>query len=126
MTAPRHYPWVAAGGAVGAMTRAWMLAGAEWREALLLLLAINVGGSVLLAWLHRLALPTRQMAMMGVGFCGSFTSVSALSAQSLALVESGRADLALGYLALQVVCSLPLVWVLLRTFPAPAPQATHE
>ncbi len=94
---------VAAGGAAGALAR-WGLTEAfpaepdsfPWAT-----FAINVVGSLLLALLPALAVARRSRMLtvgLGPGLLGGFTTMSAYSEQSRALLDNGRTGTAMLYL----------------------------
>ena len=102
---------IAVGGAVGSVARYLVgsaLAGATpgFPGATL---GINVGGSFLLGLLlalfaQRPELAPAMRAALTVGFCGGFTTFSAFSAETVALLERG----AVGRAALYAVASVTL------------------
>ena len=73
---------VALGAAVGAPAR--LLAGhlldrrTHWGT-----LAVNLVGSAFLGWLVGHGVDSRPMALFGTGFCGAFTTYSAVAVQSV-------------------------------------------
>lgn len=92
---------VAAGGALGAVLR-WGC-GEVLADGLAVpvTLAVNVVGSLLLALLPALASVRRSpslAAFAGPGLLGGFTTLSAASEQTRALLADGRPGPALGYL----------------------------
>lgn len=103
---------VFAGGALGALTRVICLrAIVLWALPWQALLLVNGGGSLalgcLMGWVARH--PARSethknlVCLLGVGFCGAFTTFSAVSGQGLRLVLTGQAWTSLALLALQTV-----------------------
>lgn len=56
--------------------------GVSWPTGTML---ANVLGSFLLGWASSLALSGEQMAFLGVGFCGAFTTYSTFAVQAVAL-----------------------------------------
>lgn len=97
---------VLVGGAAGALARA----GAEhavparpgqWPWATL---AVNLLGSLVLAWLTtrvtEMVAPTRYVRLLvGTGFCGALTTFSTFQVETLRLAKDGHAQLAAGYAA---------------------------
>jgi fluoride exporter len=93
---------VAVGGALGAVLR-WLLgdavpdgSGFPWTT-----FAINVSGSALLAALplaRAVRRRPRLAAALGPGLLGGYTTLSACSEQTRALLDDGRAATALAYL----------------------------
>lgn len=101
--APRLVAAVAIGGAAGALAR-WGIGEAfpagpdafPWAT-----FAINVVGSFALALLPAVAVVRRRPALvagLGPGLLGGFTTLSAYSEQTRALLDAGRAGLAGAYL----------------------------
>ncbi len=101
-------PWVALGGALGAMGRhgvdVLLPAGAGFPWGTLL---INVVGSLLLA-LMPLSRFVRSRAW-GPAFVGGFTTMSAFSEQTRALLAGGQSALALWYVMASVGLALGAV-----------------
>ena len=104
---------VALGGAVGAACRYLVDLGVTARFGDRLpwgTLTVNLLGSAafgLLVGVSALT-PDAWVTLLGVGFCGAFTTASALAWETLALVERGRPSRALANLGLSVVIGLAL------------------
>lgn len=68
-------------------------------------LAINVAGSAVLGAVVAVAvakpglMPTEVRLALAVGFCGAFTTFSTFGVETLAMLQAGRWDWALGYVA---------------------------
>ncbi|MEO1063087.1 MAG: CrcB family protein [Actinomycetota bacterium] len=101
----RHWPAIAAGGAVGSLVR-WAVVGLvddpSWSWPVL---AVNTIGGAVLGWLvgrggFRSASTT---AALGVGFCGGLTTMSALAVEVAGLARDDRLGAAAGYLAATLV-----------------------
>lgn len=112
------------GGALGTNARYWL---GEWigRQSWAQLfpwktVLVNVSGSLLLgfvaAWAKdRISPEQKQLFLLvGVGFCGGYTTFSTFSLETLKLVENGRGWLALGNVLVSVVAGLAAVWVGIR------------
>ena len=106
--------YVAIGSAVGGVSR-YLLGGLIQRLLSstfpLGTLVINVTGSALLGFLFRYALDVPAMtpeirALLGVGFCGGYTTFSTFSYETLTLLEDGDWRRAGLYVALSVGVSL--------------------
>ena len=73
---------VALGAAVGAPARLlagrWLDGTTPWGT-----LAVNLLGSAVLGWLVGHGVDGHPMALLGTGFCGAFTTYSALAVQSV-------------------------------------------
>jgi CrcB protein len=103
---------VAIGGAFGALAR--YLAGVlfphdvngfPWRTLL-----INLTGSFLLGFVYRyvdgMASAEEVHALVGIGFCGAFTTFSTFSLEAVTLMQSGHAWRAAAYAVASVVLCL--------------------
>lgn len=68
-------------------------------------LAINLAGCAVLGAVAALAaakpglMPTELRLAIAVGFCGAFTTFSTFGVETLAMLQAGRWDWALGYVA---------------------------
>jgi CrcB protein len=79
-------------------------------------LAVNVVGSALLAALLQAAMSSAAITpnvriALSAGFLGGFTTYSAFSNETLALLQRGDASLAAGYVALTLVGCLVACWI---------------
>ena len=110
------YLYVAIGGAVGSVARAWIsvlsvrLLGPAFPWGTV---AINVVGSFAIAFFgvltaaeSRFPLSADARAFIMVGICGGFTTFSSFSLQTLDLARAGRPGLALANIALSFVLCL--------------------
>lgn len=78
-------------------------------------LAVNIVGCLLIGYLYGLFLlrpdvPLELRAGLIVGFLGGLTTFSSFSLDTLRLLESGQAPLAIGYALLSVLGSLLATW----------------
>ncbi len=115
------YFWIGLGGALGSMGRHWSnglvarLAGLEFPWGTLV---INIVGSFLIGVAAATmgsegrfdSGPTAQQFVM-VGICGGYTTFSAFSLQTLALIQGHQWNLAALNIILSVVACLGAVWV---------------
>lgn len=110
---------VAVGGSIGAVARYW-LAGAVQRlngtDFPVGTLAVNLLGSfavgmVLALSLERGLINADLRILLAVGVCGGFTTMSAFSYETLALLHDGDAARALGNVGLTVLGSVAAVWM---------------
>lgn len=70
-------------------------------------LAVNVSGSFLLGLFSAMSLTAGEMALLGVGFCGGFTTYSAFAVQTHALGRRVGAAYAVGTIAASLAaCAL--------------------
>jgi fluoride exporter len=114
------YLAVAVGGAVGAVLR-WFLgdvlpdgSGFPWTT-----FAINVSGSLVLAALPLIAAVRRSHVLavgLGPGLLGGFTTLSAYSEQTRALLSDGRTGMGLVYLAGTLVACVVAVTIASRLY----------
>ena len=113
---------VLAGAAVGAPARLWLDRFVQTRHETALpwgTFVINVLGSLLLGLvagaLYAGAATAGIQALVGTGFCGTFTTFSSLSYETLRLAEEGRLSAAITYAAGSVaigVCAAAGGWAL--------------
>lgn len=108
--------WLALGGSAGAVTR-FLADGAiraRWpSDCPWATFAINVSGSLVLGFFTGLALwhgePSQVQAVVGVGFCGGYTTFSTASVETVRLLQRGRywagAGNAFGMLAVTVAAA---------------------
>ena len=110
---------VALGGAIGSALR-YLLGLALPRAGIVVpwgTLLVNVAGAFALGWLLR-ALPASAVSpaspalrlALTVGLCGGFTTFSAFSVETLALLEAGATARALLYVAASVLLSVAAAW----------------
>ena len=119
---------VAGGGAVGAalrhlLTEWFPTEGFPWAT-----FAINVTGSFLLALLPALAVVRRRPALaaaLGPGVLGGYTTLSAYSEESRALLADGRVAVAAAYVVGTLVACL-LAVALADRFSGPDERAVFE
>jgi CrcB protein len=110
---------IAVGGSAGALMRygvslgvhSWLGRGFPWGT-----LTVNVAGSFLMGLLavmllERMALGPEWRAAVLVGFLGSFTTFSAFSLETLALVEQGETARAAINIIVSVMLCLFAAWV---------------
>ena len=125
--APRLVLAVTAGGAVGGVLRhlAEVLAPHHGPDFPWTIFAVNVAGSALLALLPALGRVRRSHVLtvaLGPGVLGGFTTMSTASEQTRALVGSGHALVAAGYVAATLAAALAAVWAVSRLAPPPTPE----
>jgi CrcB protein len=120
---------VALGGAAGALVRWWLGdavpdgSGFPWTT-----FAINVSGSLVLALLPALGGVRRRPALaagLGPGLLGGYTTLSAYSEETRALLADDRVALGAAYALGTLVACLVVVTVASR-FTTPADQASFE
>lgn len=114
------YLWIGLGGALGSMARHWSnglvtrLAGAGFPWGTLV---INVLGSFIIGLAAstmsaegRFAASDAPRQFLMVGICGGYTTFSAFSLQTLALMQGGQWGAAAGNAALSVGLCMIAVW----------------
>ncbi len=109
---------VALGGMVGTLLRFftsnWV--SANWPQHFYgATLAVNIVGCLLIGYLYGLFLlrpevPLELRAGLMVGFLGGLTTFSSFSLDTLRLLESGQAPLAIGYATVSVLGGLLATW----------------
>ncbi|AUG48441.1 chromosome condensation protein CrcB [Haloarcula taiwanensis] len=108
---------VGAGGALGALCRHY-LSGAVQREPVPLgTLTVNAVGSFVLGLVTFAGVTGDAALLVGVGACGSFTTFSSFSVETVRLWEDGYVGLAVGNAVGNLVCALAgigLAWGLVR------------
>jgi CrcB protein len=109
---PGRAALIAAGGMVGAALR-WLIVEVAFEATGSIpwgVLAVNVGGSALLAWAivaaRRLHRPRAWLDFIGIGFCGGVTTFSAFAVDSAELLRAGDPGSAAMYVALSVVLGI--------------------
>jgi len=87
-------------------------------------LSVNVAGSFLITfligWMHTRGMSIPRQDFVAAGFCGGFTTFSALSVETLRFVESGHWTRAAAYVAATVVLGLLAALAGLRLAPGHA------
>jgi len=110
---------VAIGGLTGSVARYWMTV---WVQSLTGdtfpygTLSVNVLGSFILGLamtlsLERFLISAEVRLLLGAGVCGGFTTMSAFSYESVALLQDGSASAALANVALTLAACLSAVWL---------------
>lgn len=121
---------VGIGGAIGAMARygTGVLVGQLWRDPFpLATLLINVAGSLamglLVGWFARVLPPSQEeiRLLVAVGILGGFTTFSAFSLDTIALLERGDVLQAGVYVLLSVIASIAALWIGLVLMRSGAP-----
>lgn len=100
---------ILAGGLVGTLMRAGLAEAlaqreGEWPWATL---AVNLAGTLLLAWLTTRLAPTRYWRLcLGVGFCGALTTFSTFQVETIRLAKDGHVGVAVAYAAVSLGCGM--------------------
>lgn len=81
---------VGAGGAIGAVVRHLVGAAVDGESFPVGTLAVNVGGSFVLALVTFGGLEGKAALLLGTGVCGSFTTFSSFSFETVRLYETGE------------------------------------
>jgi CrcB protein len=106
----RSIPAIALGGIAGAAARWWVHGlwpdGSDWWATLI----VNVAGSAVLGWLVATEGHRRRVvaAIVGAGFCGSFTTFSTFSLIVAGYLRSGRPWAGLLYAAMTLGAAVPV------------------
>jgi len=110
---PAHV--VGTGGAVGALLRHWVGQQFDQESFPMATFAVNVGGSFLLALVTFGGLGGGVALLVGVGVCGSFTTFSSFSVETVRLYEGGepvRAVVNAAGTLLSCLLAVGLAWLL--------------
>ncbi|MBM4268508.1 MAG: fluoride efflux transporter CrcB [Deltaproteobacteria bacterium] len=121
-----HSLLVAAGGMLGSLARYWLTLfvqrydGSSFPSGTF---AVNVLGSFIIGLVMVLSLEREVLSHEGrvfltIGFCGGFTTMSAFSFETLALLRAGELGVAAAYVGLSLVLCVgaaSLGWVVGRT-----------
>jgi fluoride exporter len=109
----RELAAIFAGGFLGAIARValsqWFpTSGADWPWATFI---VNVAGTFLLGYFatrlqERLPVSPYPRPLLATGFCGAFTTFSAVQIELLRMLDAGRPGLAAAYAATSVVAGL--------------------
>lgn len=119
---PAHV--VGTGGAIGAILRylvsEWVSGRASSDRLPLPTFAVNVVGSFVFGLAVFAGAGESTLSLVGTGICGSFTTFSSFSVETLQLYERGDRALAVGNAAANLACSLAaigLAWALVAVGP---------
>lgn len=103
------------GGAIGAILRYLVGEAIAAESAPVDTLTVNVLGSFALGLVTAVAASTEVALLVGTGICGSFTTYSSFSVETVRLWEQGKQKQAVGYAGVTfALCALAvgLAWVL--------------
>ncbi len=106
--------WVAIGGFFGSITRYYC--SLLWRQPGVNTWIVNVGGSILLGIFVYLythdQLSATLFSLLGVGFCGAFTTFSTFGYECASFIMQKRYTTALFYVSSMVIVSLSIVYII--------------
>jgi len=111
---PAHL--VGTGGALGAVARHLVYLEVSWEEFPAATLTVNVLGSFLFGLLVLSGVDDSTLQLLGIGFCGSFTTFSSFSVETVQLWERGDRTVAVVNAATNLLVSLAaigLAWAIL-------------
>lgn len=110
------------GGVAGTLLRVWIgrqfaAAPSQWPWATF---AVNISGAFALGYLatrlqERLPLSTYRKPLLGTGFCGAYTTFSTMQVETLAMIEHGHLDLAIGYVGTSILAGYLAIWIATAT-----------
>lgn len=101
---PAHL--VGTGGALGAIARHWVYRTITWEDLPAATLTVNVLGSFLFGLLVFAGVSESTLQLLGIGFCGSFTTFSSFSVETVQLWERGDRAVAVTNAAANLLVSL--------------------
>ncbi|MCU4926567.1 CrcB family protein [Halobacteria archaeon AArc-dxtr1] len=113
---PAHL--VGTGGAVGALLRHWVYLYVPQDEFPTATLAVNVLGSFVFGAAVFAGAGTSMIQLLGIGICGSFTTFSSFSVETVQLWERGDRRLAAANAAANLLVSLAaigLAWLVVAS-----------
>lgn len=107
--------WVFLGSGIGGALRyaVGLMTAALWPSVLtfpLATLSVNVAGSFLFGVLFAQPYSSTTFFMGLVGFCGGFTTFSALAGEGMAMLRAGNWGVFLLYIALSVLLGIGAAW----------------
>jgi len=115
------YAWIAAGSALGGMSRYWIGGLIDQRIGETFpwgTVAVNITGSLLIGFVATLTAPDGRLLLapslrtfIMVGFCGGYTTYSSFSLQTLNLARQGEWLRAGGNVLLTTALCLVAVWI---------------
>ncbi|WIV68622.1 fluoride efflux transporter FluC [Natrialbaceae archaeon AArc-T1-2] len=111
---PTHL--VGAGAAFGALARHWVYLYVSWEDVPAATFTVNVLGSFLFGALLFAGVDDATLRLAGIGFCGSFTTFSSFSVETVQIWERGDRKLAVAVAAanlLVAVAAIGLAWVVI-------------
>lgn len=118
MVDPAHL--VGAGGIIGALLRYLVYQAVEGETFPFGTLAVNVVGSLVLGFVTFLEVGSAWLLFVGTGACGSFTTFSTFSVDTVQLAEEGNWSVAATYVGANTVGALSAIgvaWLLVRAIP---------
>ncbi len=110
---------VALGGSLGSVARYWLAGGLQSLIGVQLpvgTLLVNVAGSFILGLvmalsLERGAISAEVRILLCAGFCGGFTTMSAFSYETLALLDHGSVPTLVAYVGCTLISCIGAAWV---------------
>lgn len=108
-----RYVWVGVAGAIGAIVRYVVGLSIDQSRFPWATLVINVSGALLLGFFLAVALghlPVSVMTPIAVGLIGGFTTFSTFTWEAFTLGRTGRAEVALVYIAVSICGGLVAAW----------------
>ena len=112
----KNFLLVGLGGAIGSMVRyaAYMLVGTKTFP--FATLTVNILGSFIIGLVLAFSLKDESFLnnwklFLATGICGGFTTFSALSAENVQLLQTGKYALALFYIAASIIVGIAAAWL---------------
>ncbi|MGF2413494.1 fluoride efflux transporter CrcB [Ferruginibacter sp.] len=111
----KNFLLVGLGGAIGSMLRYAFYLLITVKNFPFATLTVNIAGSFVIGLVLALSLKDDSFLnnwklFLATGICGGFTTFSALSAENMTLLQSGKYFTALLYIALSIVLGIAAAW----------------
>jgi len=105
--------WIAAGAAIGSMLREGIVSLVDVRHPWLLIAAINMVGSFIIAVVYEIEhkLHDNITIFAALGFCGGFTTLSHFSLSTITMIMNGDYLTPIGNILLSLVGTLAAIYL---------------
>jgi len=112
----KNFLLVGLGGGIGSMLRYASYLFLSNKNFPFATLTVNIIGSFVIGLVLALSVKDENFMnnwklFLATGICGGFTTFSALSAENVALLQTGKYFIALGYIAASIVLGIAAAWL---------------